>query len=124
MEDELIDVVDAGLAADAIEHLAQVGGEKLAQRASDGGGAGDAGEGFHARVPAFDAVVEIGGEDADVDGFDDVFAEFLEALVLLGLALERFVEADVFEGDADVAGESGEEIDVVAGEEIALFGAA
>jgi len=56
------------------------------------------------RVPALDAVFEIDGEDADVDGLDDVFVELFEAFELADLRLETGVEAGALEGDADVAG--------------------
>ena len=48
-------------------------GERLAQRF----GARLRVHDLHLRVPALDAVVEIDGEDADVDGFDDVLVELL-----------------------------------------------
>ncbi len=84
----------------------------------------NAAELFDLRVPAFHAVVQIGRQDADVDRFDDVFAEFLEPLVLLHFALQRAVEGGVFDGDADVAGEREQQFDVDAREVIAIHGAA
>ena len=42
---------------------------------------------LHLGVPALDAVVEVDGEDADVDGFDDVLVELLEPLELGDLLL-------------------------------------
>ena len=73
--------------------------------------------GLHLRVPAFDAIVEIDGEDADVDGFDDVLVELLEALELDDLFFEARVEAGVLQSDADVAGQGFEQLDVFAGQE-------
>ena len=96
------------------------GGERLAQSLGAGLGVHD----LHLRVPAFDAVVEIDGEDADVDGFDDVLVELLEALELGDLLLEAAVELGVLDGDADVAGERFEQFHVFAGEEVAVVGAA
>ena len=79
---------------------------------------------LHLRVPALDAVFEVDGEDADVDGFDDVLVELLEALELGDLLLEAAVELGVLDGDADVAGEGFEQLHVFAGEEVAVVGAA
>ena len=50
-------------------------------------------------------VIEVDGEDTDVDRLDDVFVEFLEALELADLELKRSVELGILNGDADVAGE-------------------
>ena len=91
---------------------------------ADGFSAAEGVHGFHLRVPAFDAVVEIEGEDADVDGLDDVLVEFLEALELGDLFFEAGVEAGVLQGDADVAGEGFEQLDIFAGEEVAAHGPA
>ena len=68
--------------------------------------------------------VEVDGEDADVDGFDDVFVELLEALELGDLGLEALVELGVLDGDADVAGERFEQLHVFGREEVAIMGAA
>ncbi len=58
---------------------------------------------LHLGVPALDAVVEVDGEDSDVDGFDDVLVELLEAFELGDLLLEAAVELRVLDRDADVA---------------------
>ena len=115
-------MLDADVAAVADEFVIEEGGEEFAEAAVDGVPAADTGEVLHLGVPAFDAVLEIDGENTDVDGFDDVFAEFFEAFDLFGLTFERAVEAGVFDGDADVAAEGDEEFDVVRGEEIAFIG--
>ncbi len=99
-------------------------GEDGAKCLAEGFGAAEGVHGFHLRVPALDAVVEIDGEDADVDGFDDVLVEFLEPLELADLFFEARVEAGVLQGDADVAGERFEQLHVFAGEEVAADGAA
>ena len=87
-------------------------------------GAAEGVHGLHLRVPAFDAVVEVDGEDADVDGLDDVLVELLQALEFADFLFEAGIEAGVLEGDADVAGEGLEQLDVFAGEEVAADGAA
>ena len=96
------------------------GGERLAQNLGARLGVHD----FHLRVPALDAVVEVDGEDADVDGLDDVLVELLEAFELGDLLFEAAVELGVLNGDADVAGEGFEQLHVFAGEEVAIVGAA
>ncbi len=70
------------------------------------------------------AVFEVDGEDADVDGFDDVLVEVFEAFELVDLGLEGAVELGVLDGDADVAGEGFEDFHVFRGEEVAVAGAA
>ena len=50
-----------------------------------------------------DAIVKVDRHDADVDGFDDVFAEFLQTLVFFDLLLERTVKTAVFDSDRDIA---------------------
>ena len=72
------------------------------------------------RVPGLDAVFEVLGQDADPERLDDVFAEVLEALDLNGFLLERLVEARVFDGDGDVAGDGGEQLKVIAREVVAV----
>ena len=72
---------------------AKIAGEEIAETLAYGLLARDAAELLELGVPAFDAIVQIGRQDADVDRFDDVFAEFLEPLVLVDLALQRAVEA-------------------------------
>ncbi len=79
---------------------------------------------FHLRVPALDGFVEADGEDADVDGFDDVLVEFLEPFVLGDFLGERCVEAGVLYGDADVGGQRFEQLDIFGREEVAGRGAA
>ena len=55
-------------------------------------------EHLHLGVPALDAVFEIDGEDADVDRFDDVLVEILQALELVDLGFEPAVELRVLDG--------------------------
>ena len=69
---------------------------------------------LHLRVPALDTVVEVDGEDTDVDRFDDVFVELLQALELGNLLLEALVKLRVLDGDADVAGEGFQQLHVFA----------
>ena len=118
-----INVVNALIRLQFIEFLAKLGGKQFAKRATEGILTADAGQLFNLTVPTFDAPVQTRGQNADVDGFDDVFAEFLQALVLVRLALQRTVEARIFNGDGDVVRKSNEQIDIVAREEIAFSGA-
>ena len=67
---------------------------------------------------------EVDGEDADVDGFDDVLVELLEPLEFADLLLQARVEAGVLERDADVAGQRFEQLDVFAGKKVAAQRAA
>jgi hypothetical protein len=117
-------VMHALLVAEAFQRLDELGREDACEFLADGLGAAEGVHGLHLRVPAFDAVVEIEGQDADVDGLDDVFVELLEALELADLFFQAGVEAGVLQGDADVAGQGFEQLDVFAGEEVAADGAA
>ncbi len=123
-EAELIEVVDAGLILDAAIFLDEVGGEDGFERLAEGVFARQCEEDFHLRVPALDALFGIDGEDADIDGFDDVLVEFLKALVFDNFLFEAGVEAGILQGDADVAGQRFEELHVLAGEEVATGAAA
>ena len=82
-----------GLAAHLVELVGQLVREQLPQRAAERDLPRDARELLDLRVPALHAVVEVGRQNADIDRFDDVLAEFLQPLVLLDLALQRAVEA-------------------------------
>ena len=66
-----------------------------------------------------DAVFKVDGEDADVDGFNDVFVKFFEAFEFRDLLFETGIEAGGLEGNTDVACEGFEELYVFAGEEVA-----
>ena len=77
---------------------------------------------FHLRVPALDAVFHVERHDADVDGFDDVLVEILQALVLRHFLLQRSVEPAVLDGDAEIAAERFEQLHVFAGKVVALGG--
>ena len=79
---------------------------------------------FHLRVPALDPVFQIDREDADVDGFDNVLVELLQPLEFGNLLLQPLVELRVLDGDADVSGERSQHLHVLAGEEVAVIGAA
>ena len=92
LEAEFVEVVDAGLIFDAAEFLDQVGGEDGFEGLVERFLASEREHDFHLRIPALDALFGIEGEDADVDGFDDVLVEFLEALVLVDLFFEAGVE--------------------------------
>ena len=96
-ERELVEVMHAGLVAEAVERLDELGGEDAAKRLADGLGAAQRIHGFHLRVPALDAVVQIEGQNAHVDGFDDVLVELLQPLELADLFFEARVEAGVLQ---------------------------
>src|SRR5579859_2480212 len=119
---ELVEMMHSRLVAEVIEGLDEVGRKHSGERLADGFSAAERVHRFHLRVPALDAVFEVDCEDADVDGFDDVFVEFLEALEFRNLLFEAGVETGGLQGDADVAGQGFEELDVFAGEEVAADG--
>ena len=121
---EFVEMMDAHLAARALELLDQRRREKLRQRAAHGIGAADAAQPLHLRIPAFDSVVETGRENADIDRFDDVLAEFLQPLILVHFLFERAVEIGVFGGDPDVIRERLQQFDVVARKKLARLRAA
>src|ERR1700688_578795 len=89
---------------------------------ADGVLALDAEELLHARVPGFHHADQIHGENADVQGFDDVFAEVLEARNFQRFLFERRVQLGVVQRDGEVAGDGLHQLDVVAGEKIAVDG--
>ena len=63
--------------------------EQLAQRAAERDVPRNAGELLDLGVPALDAIVKIGRQDADVDRLDDILAEFLQPLVFFDFLLQR-----------------------------------
>src|SRR5216683_1591192 len=75
---------------------------------------------FHARVPGFDDALQINGKHADVQGFNDIFAEVLEPRDFEGFLFERAVELRVVESDGDVAGDGLNQLDVIAGQKISI----
>src|SRR5580698_3380770 len=79
---------------------------------------------LHLGVPALDAVVQIDGEDADVDRLNDIFVELFQALELRDLLFEALVELRILDSDADVTGERFEQLHVFARQEVAIVGAA
>ena len=121
---ELVEVMHARLAAETFQRLNELQRKDGTKFLADGFGAAEGVHGLHLRVPAFDAVVEVDGEDAHVDGLDDVLVELLEALELGDLFFQAGVEAGVLQGDADVAGEGFEQLDIFARQEVAAEGAA
>src|SRR5205823_6330572 len=76
------------------------------------------------RVPASDPILQVRRQYSHVDGFDDVLAEFLKALVLLDLALQRSVQRRVLDRDADVPGQREQQFQVDRPKIIARDGAA
>ncbi len=117
--------MDARLIAEPFKRVDELVEERhVAERLAERLAAAHGVHRFHLRVPALDAVVEIESEDADVDGFDDVFVEFLQPFELGDLFFQARIEAGILQRDADVAGERFEQFDVFAGEEVAADGAA
>ena len=112
--------MDARLAFHFIKAVRHVGREKLAQRPSQRDMSWNAGEFLDLGVPALDSIVKVDGHNADIDRFDDVFAEFLEALVFLDFLLERTVETAILDCDRDISGKRDQQLEVVAGQKIAL----
>ena len=102
----------------------EVRGEQLGESAAESLASRDIEQSLELRIPGFQAILAIHGEDADVERFDDVLAEVFETLDLRGLLLERLVEPGVFNGDGQVAGNGVEQFEVVARKEIAVHGLA
>ena len=82
---EFIEIVDAGILADAVKLLGEGGRKNLAQRTPHHLPARLGIHDFHLRVPGLDAILQVHSHDADVDGFDNVLVEILEPLVLVHL---------------------------------------
>src|SRR5229473_7031348 len=75
---------------------------------------------LHARVPGFNDAVKIDGEHADIQGFDDVFAEILEACDFERFLFERAVELRVVQSDSNIPGNRLDQFDVVARQKIPI----
>src|SRR5260370_12001847 len=75
---------------------------------------------LHARVPGFNDTVKIDGKYAHIQGFDDVFAEILEAGDFECFLFERAVELRVIKSDSNIAGNRLDQFDVVAGQKISV----
>ena len=123
-QDELVDMVDAVLAAHAGELLHHFGRKQLGEGMADGLLAQDTGQLLELRVPTLHAVVQVRRQDAHVDRLHNILAELLEPLVLFDFALQRAVEARVLDGDADIAGQREQKFHVHAGEKIPVLRAA
>ena len=111
-------------AAYLIELLAKLGWKQLRQSPPHSRFARGPGQPLDLRVPALHTIVQIRRQNPDVDGLDDVLAELLQPLVLLHLVLQRTVQPRVFNRDADISRQRGQQLHVVARKEIALVGAA
>ena len=117
---ELVDMMDADFPAHAFELIGQIGGKQLRQPPPHRPLARDPAQLFDLRVPAFHPVFQVGGQDADIDGFDDIFVELLQPLVLFHFALQRTVERGVLDGDADVAAQRDQQFHVHARKIVAI----
>src|SRR5580700_6574805 len=104
--------------------LCKLLGEQGAKLASNGFLTGYAEQLLHARVPGFDDALQIHGEDANIQGFHDVFAEVFEACNLESFLFERSVELSVIKSHGDVACDGFHQLDVITGKIIAVDGLA
>src|SRR5258708_25725182 len=75
---------------------------------------------FHEGVTGFDDTIQVNGEQAHIQGLDDIFAEVLEAGDFEGLLFKRAVKLRVIEGDSDVTGNRLDQLDVIAGQIISI----
>src|SRR3989442_5133941 len=82
----------------------------------------DADQLLELRVPGFDAAFQVHRQHAHVERFDDVFAEILQPLDLLRFLFERAVKLGVVNGDGNIAGDGEEQLYVVAGQKITIYG--
>ena len=96
----------------------------LVKFASDGVAARNVEQIFELRIPGFDAILEIDRDNADVQRFDDIFAEIFQTFDLQGFLLEGLVQPGVFDRDRDVSGDCVQKLEVLAGEIIAIYGLA
>src|SRR5579884_197248 len=115
-----VDVVNAGLLADAHKLLDQIVGEQSAQRPPHGLVARNAVHQLELRVPALDPVFQVHGQDSDVNRLDDVFAEILQSLVLIHLLLERLVQPRVFDGNAQITDHRLEKLQILASQKLVV----
>ena len=83
--------------------------------------AAPAGQRFQSAVPADDPSFDVFDHHADVDRFNDVFAEILQALIFRRLLLERTVQARILERDADVIRHRFQQLQVFARQVIAVL---
>src|SRR6266849_6094923 len=124
MEALLVDAGDLLFIAPRGDFLGKFFRQERAQLAAHGVLALYAEELLHARVPGLDHAAKIDGQHADVQRFDDVFAEILEPRNLQSLLFERRIELGVVQGHSDVAGDGVHQLDVIAGQEITIDGLA
>ena len=88
LESLFIDAGDVFLVATRGDFLGQFLGEQRTEPAAYSVAAQDSEELLHARVPGFHDAIQIDGQDADVQGLDDVFAEILEPCDFQSLLLK------------------------------------
>src|SRR5205085_4819485 len=94
--------------------------EYVAQRAADGQRSRLRVHHFHLGVPRLRPIRKIKGEDSDADRLNDVFVEFLQALIGGDALLQGGVESGVLDSNADISGQSLKEFDILAREIVAL----
>ncbi len=98
----------------------QFGGKQFAERTAHRVIASDAKQLFHAGVPGLHSAFQIDGQYADVERFDDVFAEVLEASDFEGFLFQRGVQLGIVEGNGYVTGDGLHQLNVIARKEIAV----
>src|SRR5439155_21409207 len=121
---ELVQIVNAGILPHAVKLLHQRAGQYFANGTAERLRAGQGVHHFHLRVPGLDVVVQIHRQHTYADGFHDVFVEVFERLVGQRLVLQRGIKPGVLDSNADVSRQRLQQLNVFAGEEIALHGLA
>src|SRR5947209_1831264 len=82
------------------------------------------GESFQRAVPSDNPSLNILYDDTDADGFNNVFAEVLQAFVFERLMFERPVKPRIFQSDSDVVRYRVQQLAVFARQIIAVLGSA
>src|SRR6202158_1024047 len=95
MEPLLIDAGDLLFIAPRGDFRGKLFRQERAQLAAHGGLPLHAEQLLHARVPGLNHAAEIDGQNPDVQGFDDVFTEILEARDLQRFLLKRRIELGI-----------------------------
>src|SRR5689334_20858509 len=102
--------------------MRQLFGQERTELATNGLLAGHSEKLLHAGVPGLDVSLQVNGEDADIQGLDDVFAEVLKPRNFEGLLFERAVKLGVIESDCNIAANGFDQLDVIAGEKVSIHG--
>src|ERR1700722_5585241 len=100
---QLVDAGDVLVPRMSRDFNCQVARQHLAQLSTQNIGAGYLEQILKLRIPRLDAVVEIHGKDADLEGLNDIFAEVLEPLDLQSFLFERLIKLPILDGDGYVS---------------------